>query len=356
MRDKRCNPQRCGASLRMGTATMGAFWGSAPFCSMKHLAQAIAFMPLCHEAVRLFHGRGGRFPGEEHLTLDAFPPALVLTSFQPLSEDQLVHVGVLLQARWLALNAPEPLTWVYQCRQAGGPSETRLMAGALPEPHTVAEAGARYRVHLLRGQNHGLFLDMAEGRRWVREWAAAFKLREERGARVLNLFAYSCAFSVAALQGGAGQVVNVDMARSALATGQQNHQLNGLPGALFWPHDVFTTWGKIGRQGPYDLIVADPPSFQKGSFVATKDFPRLMRRLPDLLTPGGHALLCLNAPELGMDFLHQHMQVQAPALKFIERVPNPEVFKDVDEEKALKVAVYRSAFEETGRIELLQNE
>ena len=72
---------------------------------MHHLAQAIASMPLCHEAVRLFHGRGGCFAGEEHLTLDAFPPALVLTSFKAMTEAELAEVGGLLQARWSALAA-----------------------------------------------------------------------------------------------------------------------------------------------------------------------------------------------------------------------------------------------------------
>ncbi len=307
---------------------------------MQHLAQAIAAMPVCHEATRLFHGRGGLYPGEEHWTLDAFPPALLLTSFRPLADDVLADIGGLLQARWSALQAPDPLTWLYQCRQAGAASETRLMAGSVPDPHTVMEADARYRVQVLRGQNHGLFLDMAEGRCWVRDFCLAFEAREGRGARVLNLFAYTCAFSVAALQGGAAQVVNLDMARGALATGQQNHQLNGLAGALFWPHDVFSSWGKIARQGPYDLIVADPPSFQKGSFVATKDYPRLMRRLPDLLAPGGRALLCLNAPELGMNFLLENAAMQAPLLKFVERLANPAAFADIDPERGLKVGVF----------------
>ena len=309
---------------------------------MHHLAQAIAAMPLCHDAVRLFHGRGGRFPSEEHWTLDAFPPVLVLTSFKPVAEDDLAAVGALLQARWSALAAPGPLTWAYQCRQQGGPSEIRLMAGVVPDPHIVTEGPARYRVHVLRGQNHGLFLDMAEGRRWVRELTTDLRAREGEGARVLNLFAYTCAFSVAALQGGAAQVVNVDMARGALATGQQNHQLNGLTsGATFWPHDIFNTWGKIGRAGPYDLVIADPPSYQKGSFVATKDYPRLLRRLPDLLAPGGHALLCLNAPELSMAFLHGLVQEHAPGLQFIERVPGPPVFADVDEDRGLKVLAFQ---------------
>ena len=160
---------------------------------------------------------------------------------------------------------------------------------------------------------------------------------------MLNLFAYTCAFSVVALQAGAQQVVNVDMSHGAIGIGQQNHQLNGITsGATFLPHDIFSSWGKISRSGPYGLVIVDPPSYQKGSFVATKDYARLMRRLPDLLAPGGHALLCLNAPELGLAFLQDQMQELAPDLRFVERVANPPVFADVDPQRALKVLVYQA--------------
>ena len=236
----------------------------------------------------------------------------------------------------------EPLNWVFQTRHEGR-SETRLMAGSVPDPHIVTEQGARYRVHVARGQNHGLFLDMAEGRRWVRDHAAA-RSTDRYGLKVLNLFAYTCAFSVVALQAGAKQVVNVDMAQGAIAIGQQNHQLNGTTtGASFLAHDIFSTWGKITRSGPYGLVILDPPSFQRGSFVATKDYARLMRRLPDLLIPGGHALLCLNAPELGLAFLQDQMREIAPELEFVERVANPAVFADVSQERSLKVLAYRLA-------------
>ena len=361
---------------------------------MQALLDAIATMPLPADACRIFHGRGGLYPGCEQWTLDAYPPVFVITSFAPASDEQLAAIGAALHARWRHI-APagqqHALNWVFQQRgeaqRSAGRSDTRLMAGSVPDPHIVTEAGARYRVHVLRGQYHGLFLDMAEGRRWVREFAAAFGAqasaaagaapasgaaglqaewacsarqsgassylydsdREARaevgadapGARVLNLFAYTCAFSVAALQGGAAHVVNIDMARGAIATGQQNHQLNGLHGgAVFLAHDIFHSWGKITRAGPYELVIVDPPSYQKGSFVATKDYARLLRRLPDLLSDGGHALLCLNAPELSMGFLRGLVDEHAPALRFMERVPNPAVFADVDDDRALKVAVF----------------
>ena len=85
-------------------------------------------------------------------------------------------------------------------------------------------------------------------------------------------------------------------------------------------HTADTQWCKITRNGPYGLVIVDPPSYQKGSFIATKDYAKLMRRLPELLAPGGYALLCLNAPELGLSFLQDQMKELAPELNFVQRV------------------------------------
>ena len=303
---------------------------------LQPLLDAIAAMAKPVDAQRIFHGRGGLYPGCEHLALDAYPPVFLLTAFAPISDEDLAQIHGALVARWAVLAPGEPLNWVFQRRQSRGiqRTETRLMAGAVPDPHVALEDGMRYVVHLLKGQNHGLFLDMAEGRRWVRNQAA--------GQKVLNLFAYTCAFSIAALQGGAKQVVNLDMSASAIALGQHNHALNGLSGASFLAHDVFKTWGKITRSGPHHLVIVDPPSFQKGSFVATQDYVRLMRRLPDLLRPGGRVMLCLNAPELDTAFLHERMRKAAPELVFEQRLPNPAVYGDVSPERSLKVLIYRA--------------
>jgi 23S rRNA (cytosine1962-C5)-methyltransferase len=308
--------------------------------AMQPLLNAIATMALPTDAQRLFHGRGGMFAGCEQWSLDAFPPVLVLTSFQAATEEELATIGGALSTRWAQIAPEQTLNWVFQCR-AEGHLETRLMSGAVPDPHVVTENGTSYRVHVLKGQNHGLFLDMAEGREWVRRMVGNYASDQPR-LKVLNLFAYTCAFSVVAMQAGAKQVVNVDMSHGAMAIGQQNHALNGITtGATFLMHDIFKTWGKITRSGPYGLVIVDPPSYQKGSFIATKDYAKLMRRLPELLAPGGYALLCLNAPELGLSFLQDQMKELAPELKFVERVANPAVFADVSPERSLKVLAYQ---------------
>ncbi|WP_051303595.1 class I SAM-dependent methyltransferase [Comamonas composti] len=307
---------------------------------MQALFNAIASMDLPMDAQRLFHGRGGLYPGCEHLSLDAYPPVLVLTSFAPLAEHDLLEIGEALEKRWHQIAPGQVLNWVFQTRIAGA-SDTRLMQGCVPEPHVVKECGSRYLVHVLRGKNHGLFLDMARGRQWVAEHVAN-RAMQPGGLKVLNLFSYTCAFSVVALRAGASQVLNMDMAQGALSIGRQNHDLNNVKkGASFLAHDIFSSWGKITRGGPYGLIVVDPPSYQKGSFIATKDYARLLRRLPALLAPGGHVLLCLNAPELGPDFLQEQVGEYAPDLEFVQRLDNPPAFADVDETRSLKALVYR---------------
>jgi 23S rRNA (cytosine1962-C5)-methyltransferase len=252
-----------------------------------------------------------------------------------VDDAELAAVQAAVQARW-AREAPAPdPALVFQDRSTlAGPA--RLLCGTLPEPLLATEDGARFELQLLRGRNHGLFLDMAEGRRWVRRCCAA-----RPGCRVLNLFAYTCAFSVVALQAGAGRVVNLDMAPGPLAVGRRNHSHNGLAaGAGFLAHDLFSSWGKLTRSGPWNLVIVDPPSYQKGSFVATKDYARVLRRLPALLAPGGRALLALNAPELPAAFLHEAVAAEAPGLAFVQRLPPPAAFADADPERALKLLVY----------------
>ena len=286
-------------------------------------------------ARRLFHGRGGLYPGCEHLALDWYPPAWLLTSFSPLARDTLKALDEAIVARSTALGLSTTVCWVYQCRDQGR-AETVVMRGNLPAPHVVTEGGGAFVVNVAKGQNHGLFLDMANGRQWLRE-----NMMTKPGARVLNLFAYTCAFSVVAKQAGAAEVINLDMSDSALRIGQQNHQLNACAeGVRFMAHDLFKSWGKVKRFAPYDTIVADPPSYQKGSFVATKDYERLLRHLPDLCEDGTDVLLCLNAPELSLSYFQGIVATHASALHLVRQVENPVAFADRSVDRALKVLHY----------------
>lgn len=287
------------------------------------------------ETRRLFHGRGRLWPGLEHVTVDWLEGVVLVALFREPPTEALEGLRALLLAlaeapAWPAGSVRSVLL---QHRYRPG-SETECVWGEAVDAWTMHEDGLAYRLDLMRNQNIGLFLDMRHGRRWVREVAA--------GCRVLNLFAYTCGFSVAAIAGGAEAVVNLDMARAALARGRDNHRLNGhdLGRVSFLGHELFKSWGRLKREGPYGLVIIDPPSFQRGSFELDRDYRKILRRVPELLAPGARVLACVNDPATGADFIIRTMGEEAPGLVFRERLANPPEFADEDPEGGLKALVF----------------
>jgi 23S rRNA (cytosine1962-C5)-methyltransferase len=164
------------------------------------------------------------------------------------------------------------------------------------QPEFVAhEEGLSYLVRPGDGFNTGLFPDMRETRFRVRDWAA--------GRRVLNCFAYTCAFGVAATAGGAQRVLNLDLSKSALERGQANYRANGFsPDAHdFVFGDVFDWLGRLSRHNErFDLVILDPPGFSKtkhGRFSATHDYGSLAGLAAGVTAPGGLLLACANVAE-----------------------------------------------------------
>ncbi len=296
-------------------------------------------------ARRLFHGRGLRWPGLEEITVDWLQGVVLVWLFRQPSDDELAALTATLSnltqsPEWQRAQAHSLLL---QHRYKEGDnaqgelqrSRAEWIVGGPHEQWIISEDGLRFELDLGQKQNTGLFLDMRYGRRWVRAQAD--------GRRVLNLFAYTCGFSVAALAGGARQVVNLDMAKGALNRGRDNHRLNGqdLSRVSFLGHELFKSWSAVKRHAPYDMIIIDPPTFQKGSFALTQDYGKILRRLPDLLNPGGVVLACVNDPHIGPDFLITSMAEHAPALRFEQRLDNPPEFADVHEHGGLKALVFR---------------
>ncbi|POA31856.1 MULTISPECIES: class I SAM-dependent methyltransferase [unclassified Pseudomonas] len=302
----------------------------------QHLLTALTTVP--EETRRVFHGRGRCWPGLEQLTVDWMQGVVLVSLFKEPDPAQLealkqLLMGIAQSPEWEKSGAH---TLLLQHRYLPQ-STTEWLLGEMVEEWTITEGGLRYRIDLGKKQNSGLFLDMRYGRNWVRANA--------QGKRVLNLFAYTCGFSVAAIEGGAEHVVNLDMSRGALSRGRDNHRLNGhdLSKVSFLGHDLFKSWGKVINSGPYDLVIVDPPSFQKGSFLLTKDYQRVLRRLPELLTSDGVVLACMNDPAFGPDFLIDGVTREAPSLHFEQRLENPPEFPDIDAESGLKALVFRQA-------------
>ncbi|WP_318474818.1 class I SAM-dependent methyltransferase [Photobacterium leiognathi] len=299
-----------------------------------HLVAALSTPPT--EVRRLFHGRGRCWQGLEQITVDWLQGQVLVSLFKEPSPEFLAELTTLLNklteiAEWQNSGATSLL--LQHRDRLGSPMD--VIWGETSEYQDVIESGLVYKLDLGRKQNNGLFLDMRFGRDWVREQA--------EGKRVLNLFAYTCGFSVAAIAGGAEHVVNLDMAKAALNRGRDNHHLNkhDLKKVSFLGHELFKSWGKVRKYGPYDLIIIDPPSFQKGSFALTKDYQKILRRLPELLTENGTVLACVNDPSITSDFLIEGMAAEAPELVFEKRLDNPPEFKDIEPEGGLKALVFQ---------------
>jgi 23S rRNA (cytosine1962-C5)-methyltransferase len=286
-----------------------------------------------NELRRIFHGRGHCFPSLEHINLDFYPPFLFLTSYQEIETDELER---LVHQVWnkASVYADFITGLVYQQR-AGRETSSRVFYGTLPSPHIVVELGLSYQVDLLTHQNTGIFPDMRNGR--------SFVVSQSKHKKVLNLFSYTCGFSLAAMHGGATSVVNMDMNKGVLAQGKVNHKLNGFDeNVRFFPHDILKSFGKLKKLGPFELIIIDPPSFQKGSFELTKDYQKILRRLSDIVSNKATLLLCANSPDLTekkfMELITEHA---GDGFNFEYRLESALGFPEKDQNKNLKALVYR---------------
>ena len=227
---------------------------------------------------RLVNAAADGLPG---LTVDRYGDALVAAIYD---EDGVMPPrpipGAL--AEMLAEATGAAAIYVkYRPREAGRIPADQLHTLAPSEPvrgpdlgeFIAREEGLAYVIRPGDGLSTGLFPDMREGRTRVRAWAA--------GRRVLNTFAYTCGFGVAAAAGGATRVLNLDLSKSVLEWGQANYRANGFEPD---PHDfvfgdVFDWLVRLAKRGDrFDLVILDPPGFSRTksrAFSAARDYGEL---------------------------------------------------------------------------------
>ena len=144
------------------------------------------------------------------------------------------------------------------------------------------------------------------------------------GGHVLNLFAYTCGFSVAAAAGGASAVTSVDLGKARLEAGKVNFALNGLAleNHTFICDEAFAYLARAKRQGRvFDLIIIDPPTFArakrpKRSFALEKDLRALLAEALAVLNPGGTMLVCTNSRKASKRWLLDQVAAAAGSRRF----------------------------------------
>ncbi len=280
---------------------------------------------------RLFHGRGHAYENLSHVNVDWLSPVMLITLYQAVDEAWLLTQAKALQG------LTDECKSVQVQRRYDKFSPTQVLLGEAIEQTVVTESGLSYHIELGKAQNSGLFLDMSNGRTWVKDHA--------QDKNVLNLFAYTCAFSVAATAGGASKVVNIDLSKASLSKGRENHQLNHLAKrdgkkVIFEGLDIFKSNSRIKKYGKYDLLICDPPSFQKGSVNIERDYAKIIRRIPQWMNSGAKLMLCLNSPDLDEQFLLSEVERECPDCIFDIQLQNPEVFKEAYKGKGLKVLIF----------------
>jgi 23S rRNA (cytosine1962-C5)-methyltransferase len=257
------------------------------------------------DACRLVNDRGDALPG---VAADAYADWVVVKLITPEAAAHRQEIS----AAFAAFGARG--VYLELCLRDQRADQERgrvlVLGEAAPDPLVVHEAGIMYQVTLGGQASPGLFVDQRDNR--VR------LARVAQGGKVLNLFAHTCAFSVAAAWGGAREVVSVDLSARALERGRENFALNGLdPNAHRWYREDVARWlGRAGRRGErFDWIVLDPPTFSGGgagrSFAVARDYPSVAAAALRLLLPGGCLLAVTNHRQTTIERLRRLVRAAA---------------------------------------------
>lgn len=225
-----------------------------------------------------------------------------------------------------------PFERLFSRRLVNAPGASNVpvqIAGPVDQPLriTVREEGLGFEVDFGAGYSTGVFLDQRLNRAY---------LRTLNPKRVLNLFAYTCSFSVVAAQIGA-DTLSVDLAKKALDWGRRNFVLNGidLNGHGFVAADVMDYLPRLVKRGEqFDAIIVDPPTFARGErgrvFQVEKEMTVLAQQALRLLEVGGAVLLstnCRDLPRAGLERIaHEAAKIVGRRIR-VESLPNPPDFR-----------------------------
>ncbi len=263
-------------------------------------------------AFRLIHGAADGWPGWHVERRGDFLLSEAETPLRSAQEKELQRLMPVCSARGVYhKNLPREMR-----RTVPADASPKLALGeAAPEAFVVRENALSFELSFAEGGSTGLFLDQRDNRRRIltNHVARNFPLFPDGAAtaEVLNVFAYTCAFSVCAAKAGA-RATSLDLSKKYLDWGRRNFVLNRLDPARhdFIYGDAFDWLRRLAKKRrAFDLVILDPPTFsqskQQGAFRVEKDFGRLVTAALPVLKPGGVLFASTNATRLEPgDFLN----------------------------------------------------
>ncbi|NJC27570.1 class I SAM-dependent methyltransferase [Neolewinella antarctica] len=167
---------------------------------------------------------------------------------------------------------------------------------------TVVENGLGFIVNLTDYLDTGFFPDHRQTRMMV-----AKRVQEIEDAVVLNLFSYTCSFTVYAAAAGAKRVDSLDLSNTYLEWGERNLALNEIePGNHRFIRADAVPWLKKHDIANYDVIILDPPTFSNSKMMrdtldTQRDHVELLNRSLNLLKPGGQLYFITNYRKFKLD-------------------------------------------------------
>jgi 23S rRNA (cytosine1962-C5)-methyltransferase len=257
-------------------------------------------------AFRAIHGASDGWPGWYIERLGDF---LLSQSEQPLRADQLEELAWLVKT--LSARGAYHKILSRQIRRAtvADLSPQPFLGEVAPEQFEIMENGVRFEMSFNEGYSIGLFLDQRDNRRrfLTGHIAADFPLfnpqTPDAKPEILNVFAYTCGFSVCAARAGA-RTTSLDLSKKYLEWGRRNFTLNGLDPAAhdFIYGDAFDWLRRLAKKGRgFDAVALDPPTFSQskehGVFRAEKDYPKLVTATLPLVKPGGILFAATNTAD-----------------------------------------------------------
>jgi 23S rRNA (cytosine1962-C5)-methyltransferase len=182
-------------------------------------------------------------------------------------------------------------------------SPQSICGEAAPSTWTIRENGVQYAIRFSEGYSVGIFLDQRDNRRRLLDGYVAPQFQLPNRGELLNAFAYTCAFSVAAARTGY-RATSLDLSRGYLDWGKESFQANGLDPAQhdFIYGDAFDWFRRLAKQNRlFDAVLLDPPTFSRskeGTFQAERDYGRLVEAALPLIKRDGTLFASTNAAKM----------------------------------------------------------
>lgn len=279
-------------------------------------------------AFRIAHDVADGLPG---VSIDLYADDLVVHLSDAPIPEELVFDGLarLGAQRVYVKRRPKHASTIVDARGGAFAPREPVRGAPGPEAFLVEESGAPFEVRLGDGLSTGLFLDQRENKRRFAELLHEFV----KGARVLNLFAYTGSFSVVAAAAGVRSTITVDASAGICAWARRNLERVGAtePDHAVVEADCFQYLALAAKKAQrFDAVVLDPPSFsttKASRFSADGDYKKLAAAALRVVAPGGFLLACTNHRGIVLAkfrrFLHEAGREAGVAIAQMKDLPPP---------------------------------